>query len=178
MTTARKRVSFSQDVFVNLDFCYSTKQRREMFLTSKDFEIIREDVNIKAKWARSIGEKALRNMMHQGDHMRGLELFVDDDASMERSKRMLLGQLAVFMEQDRQFLEEGHFTPIDSETMARRYGEITKHSKDLARKRAIFYQQMEKVNAASPSASIETDFKARTSGLGPRPRFSVGPSAA
>jgi len=177
--TMRKSVSFSRDVLVNLDMCCSMKQRQVMFLTSEDFDQFQEDVNVKAEWARSIGEKSLEST-NKDDHVRGLEQFIDDDALMERKKLKFLGQLAVFMEQDRQFLEEGHFTPVDSDAMAERYGEITKHSKDLARKRAMFYQEMEIVNAASSSVSIESDSSIHMAGrsLEPRPRLTVGPSAA
>ncbi|CAJ1959696.1 unnamed protein product [Cylindrotheca closterium] len=140
-----------------------------MHRSKEEFKTFLEAVRDEASWARSLGAKELQ----QTDHLRGLEMMLDNDAVMERNKHKFLGQLAVFMEQDRQFLEDGSITPKDFDSMAQRYGEITKRSKELARKRAILYQEMEK-----RETKVDTRVPMPTVALAPRPRRSMGPSAA
>ena len=172
VSPSKKSVSFSQDVLVALDLRFSMRARRKMFLTKEELQSFQENVYDEACWARSLGAKALQ----QNDSLRGLEMLIDEEDVMERRKHKFLGQLAVFTEQDRQFLERGSSSPLDFDAMARRYGAITELSKALARKRAIFYQQMEKVS------DNEDELVVADNGRIPmptdRPRFSVGPSAA
>jgi uncharacterized protein YacL (UPF0231 family) len=170
--TMKKSVSFSQDVLVNLDVQCKMKHRQKMHRTPEEFQTVLADLYDEANWARSLAEKEL----HQNDHLRGLEMLLDNDAVMERRKQKLFGHLAVFMEQDRQFLEDGSITPKDSDSMAQRYGSITKHSKNLARKRAIFYQEMEKRHR--DETELDQRIPMPDASLEPRPRRSVGPSAA
>lgn len=171
MSPTEKRVSFSQDVTVNLDLKCSKRDRRKMYLSAEEMQAFEDDAYDEADWAQSLGEKALE----RDDCLRGLEMMMDDEDVLERRRQKFLGHLAVFMEQDRQFFEDGCHCPIDFDSMAKRYGNITKLSKELARKRGIFYREMEK----------ETDLvvdqgriRMPTTSLEPRPRFSVGPSAA
>lgn len=124
-----------------------------MFYTSKDLKSFGNDVHTQIQLARAIGDEVLRSM--NPDYcFRGLEQVADETASYERRRRKHLGQLAVLMEQDRQYLEDGCFCPLDFDTMALRYGNITKQSKELARERAILYQDMQKASAVRRSKAI------------------------
>mmetsp|Transcript_5604 Transcript_5604/g.13188 ORF Transcript_5604/g.13188 Transcript_5604/m.13188 type:complete len:174 (-) Transcript_5604:157-678(-) len=165
--TTKRRVSFSQDVIFTVDLSYSMKNRQKMYLSPEELQAFLDDLYDEADWARSLGAKELQRC----DHLRGLEMLIDDEAVLERRKQKFLGQLAVFAEQDRQFVEEGSVTPNNFDSMAQRYGGITKYSKEEARKRALFYQEMEKVN------KDEAELNQRIP-MATRPRFSVGPSAA
>ncbi|KAL3937463.1 MAG: hypothetical protein SGBAC_007435 [Bacillariaceae sp.] len=167
-----KRVSFSQDVLVSLDLRCSMKHRQKMYLSRKEYQTLKDEVYNEADWARSLGAKELQ----ENDHLRGLEMLIDEDTAKVRRKQKHLGHLAVFMEQDRQYLEVGCITPVDSESVAQRYIDITKQSKELAHKRALFYQEMEKVDREETELDLQIAMRAAS--LEPNPRFSVGPSAA
>ena len=165
-----------------LDRKYTMKQRRAMFYTSREMKTFGHEVQVQVKIARAIGDRVLKSV-NQDCSFRGLELLVDETASHERRRRKHMGQLAVFMEQDRQFMENGNFTPLDVDTMAHRYGSIARKSQELAQQRAMLYQEMEKEEScfAAPNTFSTLCTKPTTvpQKLAPlKSRFAVGPSAA
>ncbi|CAJ1959695.1 unnamed protein product [Cylindrotheca closterium] len=192
-TPSEKRVSFSQDVLLYVDNKYSLKQRRDMFYTAKELKTFGNEVYTQIQLARAIGDRVVKNLNRDCCY-RGLELVSDEASSLGKKRRKHMGELAVFMEQDRQFLEDRNVCPIDFDAMAHRYGNITKESKQLARERGILYQEMETqqvsssvLAAPSSSTSSKTTKSSKTSvprkpisgcPVAPRSRHAVGPSAA
>ena len=176
----KKRVSFSQDVLLYVDHQYSLKHRRSMFYTPTDYRTFNNELHIQVKLARAIG----RQVLNQGYSLRGLEQLADETASNARRRRKHMGQLAVFMEQDRQLIEDGNLTPVDVESMAHRYGSVTKKSQELAQQRAVLDEQevAERESIASllptSSKSTKTTVHRKPVDIAPKSRFSVVPSAA
>jgi transcriptional regulator of met regulon len=186
LSAPQRQVSFSPDVLLYVDNKYGLKRRREMFYTSKELRTFGNEVNTQIRLARAIGDRVVKNLNRDCCY-RGLELVADENSAYERRRRRHMGQLAVFMEQDRQYLEDGSVCPLDFDSMAHRYGNITNESKELARERGILYEETEKVSIVTTTLKTTTPKSTKTSvprkpisgcPVAPNRRCSVGPSAA
>jgi hypothetical protein len=129
-------------------------------------------------------------MMNGTDYcVRGLEEYFDEDRRIKKIKQRVLAHLAVFLEQDRQYLEEGLFTPGDADTLAHRYRQITRHCERDARQVALVYAKLEQRCCNAQASDSRRPVKKSSSYpkmqpgrqgslMARRRRISLGPSAA
>jgi hypothetical protein len=136
----QQRVSFHDSVLMYVDKLHSLKDRQAMFYSREEMREFGEEILLHARLCKSMRNGESSCMMNTTDYcVRGLEEYFDEDRMIKKRKQRVLAHLAVFLEQDRQYLEEGLFTPEDSDTLAHRYRQITRHAEREARQGALIY---------------------------------------
>lgn len=127
----RKFVTFHHDVLVYKESCqYSRKDRMVMHYTSDEMR----------SFTREILQYA--NIYSRGKDLCtlalvGIEAFVYPTVKDRKRRHKLKAVLTVMMEQERQFMELGHYSPIDVESMSKLYHNATKESQAEAHERAV-----------------------------------------
>jgi hypothetical protein len=169
----QQRVSFHDSVLMYVDKLHSLKDRQAMFYSREEMREFGEEILLHARLCKSMRNGESSCMMNTTDYcVRGLEEYFDEDRMIKKRKQRVLAHLAVFLEQDRQYLEEGLFTPEDSDTLAHRYRQITRHCEREARQGGLVYAKLEQ-RCSNPQAS-----DCQASLMPRRRRVSLGPSAA
>eukprot|EP00980_Cylindrotheca_fusiformis_P031680 scaffold26784_cov113-Cylindrotheca_fusiformis.AAC.1 len=140
----------------------------------------REDIRIQIQLADSIrfrGESA--QFFDSNTYCaRGLENYLDEDRLIKKRRQKLLATLAVFVEQDRQYVEEGLFSPEDFDSMAHRYHQITKQSEEDARELALCYEKLERNSRKTAPHRVRTNSLTMICPQFEGGRLVLGPSAA
>ncbi|CAJ1945886.1 unnamed protein product [Cylindrotheca closterium] len=138
-----KKVSFSSNVLVCEDDSFSQAERNQMHYTREDFSSFTGAV---LQYIDSV-----RRIEHQSSQpysstllSTGLEGFLHPEHKM---KHRLQGVLAVLMEQDRQYMEQGLFTPVDFDSMSHVYHIACQESQQEAHQRALLTEQKLKSEA-------------------------------
>jgi hypothetical protein len=171
----QQQVSFHDSVHMYVDTQHSMKDRQAMFYSRKEMREFREEILLNARLCKSMPKGESSCTMNATDYcVRGLEEYFNEDRMFKKRKKRVLAQLAVFLEQERQYLEEGLFTAEDSDTMAHRYRQITRHCEREARQGGLVYAKLEQ-RCCNPQ---ESDSRCQASLMPRRRRVSLGPSAA
>lgn len=181
-----QRVSFHDGVLVHIDSSHSLQDRKPMFYSIDEMIGFEEEIVMSSRVCKSMRISEVESKANVC--VRGLEDYFDEDRMIKKRKQRVLASLAVFLEQDRQFLEEGLFTPADSHTLAHRYRQITRQSAEAAHKTALIYEQSERSYYPIAPESGASSYPVKKSASFPktrqvcslprRRRVSLGPSAA
>ena len=133
----RRKVSFSNNVLVCEDDSYSQEDRNRMHFSREDFRSFTGEIRQYIDSVRRI-ERQLSKPYSSTLLATGLEGFLHP---VHKMKHRLQGVLAVMMEQDRQYMEEGLFTPVDFDSMSHVYHMASQESQNEAHQRALMTHQ-------------------------------------
>lgn len=148
----KKAVSFAEGVLVYTDTRVA-KERQAMFYSEQEMDEFRQDVAYHASVLMSnnpdngdyvqMQAAASANLpQHEGSKMdeSGLCLLGVEHHFLNetyKQKQKLKAILAVLMEQDRQYKEDGHFTPVDDVSMSKAYQRVSRISHKEAHERGL-----------------------------------------
>jgi hypothetical protein len=132
---SQQKVSFNPKVTI-AEYCFHSKTE-DLFYTRQEYSSMKRDI-----YATVMRHNQKDETSWDGAHdcLRGLEAFLDD-AKEEILRTRLHANLAVMTEQNRQWYEEGHMTPIDSDEMSRRYQRVSLGCQRKARQRGMDVQR-------------------------------------
>ncbi|CAJ1945885.1 unnamed protein product [Cylindrotheca closterium] len=146
---SRKAVAFDQSVLVfEVDHSVTEEERNDMFYTDEDMRSFKTEI-----WRfQELAENSFSQQMMSSPTASaadadtwcpacysGLEGFLNPEHKM---KHRLQGVLSVLMEQDRQYKEQGLFTPVDFESMSHSYHMASKESQEEAHQRALTHRKV------------------------------------
>lgn len=98
--------------------------------------------------SKTIGAASFKHMS-----LTGIEAYVNPALMEHKRRHKLQAVLAVLMEQDRQYMELGHFTPIHFDSMSKLYHHATEESKEEAHERALQYSAVPAYDVYAPKAN-------------------------
>lgn len=148
----KKAVSFAEGVLVYTD-TREARERQAMFYSEQEMDDFRQDVAFHASVLMSNNPDngdyvlyqaaAARNLpQHEGNKadesnlcLLGVEHHFLNETYKQKQK--LKAILAVLMEQDRQYKEDGHFTPVDDVEMSKCYQRVSRISHKEAHERGL-----------------------------------------
>lgn len=152
---AGKTVSFDRNVLVfEVEQTFSDEEREEMFYTDEDVRSFRNEIwNFQELCRDGFSQQrssAPASAQEEDDDddddndtsptsYNGLEGFLHPERKM---KHRLQGVLSVLMEQERQFREQGLFTPVDFDSMSHFYHMASKESQEEAHQRALTHRKV------------------------------------
>ena len=115
----RKAVAFDNSVLVYEDDSFSPEERKDMFYTDEDMRSFRTEIRrFKELSHVSFSQPSKAATTSDEDtcvaSYSGLEGFISPE---HKSKHKLQAVLSVLLEQDRQYKEQGLFTPVDFDSM-------------------------------------------------------------
>ncbi|CAJ1945887.1 unnamed protein product [Cylindrotheca closterium] len=132
-SSKKRRVSFNRDVLVCKDDSYSQEERKQMYYTREE---MRSFIGAIRRYLQRVQRIESRSSRTYSSPLMatGLEGFLHPE---HKKKHRLQGVLAVLMEQERQYKEQGLFTPVDFDSMSHSYHLASQESQDEAHQRAL-----------------------------------------
>eukprot|EP00980_Cylindrotheca_fusiformis_P009013 scaffold1934_cov79-Cylindrotheca_fusiformis.AAC.2 len=139
-----KSVSFNPSVLVYKDkLGYSLADRKCMHYTRDEMRNFSREIRQFQINSKQQHQQQLRSF---NMNLIGIEAFVNPTVMEHKQRHKLQAVLAVLMEQDRQYMELGYFTPIDFDAMSKVYHHATEESQEEARERAMHHREMIRYN--------------------------------
>lgn len=140
----RKAVTFDNTVLVFEDNSFSQEERKDMFYTDADMESFETETRRIAENSRDAFSQQMPSQDAPDSSSSDDVLCIASYAGMEgflfperKQKHKLQGILSVLMEQERQYREQGLFTPIDFDSMSHFYHVASQESQEEAHQRAL-----------------------------------------
>ncbi|KAL3931511.1 MAG: hypothetical protein SGBAC_011272 [Bacillariaceae sp.] len=149
---ARKAVAFDQSVLVFEVDLPSEEERKDMFYTNEDMRSFKNEIwrfqelshNAFAQQRIAAAAPCNKDANTCPASYAGMEGFLHPEHKM---KHRLQGVLSVMMEQERQYKEDGLFTPVDFDSMSHFYHMASQESQEEAHQRALTHRKV--VNQAA-----------------------------
>ncbi|CAJ1945889.1 unnamed protein product [Cylindrotheca closterium] len=130
----RRRVSFNRDVLVCEDDSYSQEERNQMHYTRDEMRSFAGAILQYIESIRCVESQSSITDSSSPFTATGLEGFLHPE---HKKKHRLQGVLSVLMEQERQYKEQGLFTPVDFDSMSHSYHMASQESQEEAHQRAL-----------------------------------------
>eukprot|EP00526_Cylindrotheca_closterium_P023335 CAMPEP_0113624308 /NCGR_PEP_ID=MMETSP0017_2-20120614/12527_1 /TAXON_ID=2856 /ORGANISM="Cylindrotheca closterium" /LENGTH=166 /DNA_ID=CAMNT_0000534327 /DNA_START=91 /DNA_END=591 /DNA_ORIENTATION=- /assembly_acc=CAM_ASM_000147 len=141
----KKAVAFDQAVLVFEDDSFSEEERKDMFYTNEDMRSFKTEIWRFQELSQDAFSQQISSPPSAPDadtcpaSYTGMEGFLHPERKM---KHRLQGVLSVLMEQERQYKEQGLWTPVDFDSMSHSYHMASQESQEEAHQRALIQRKV------------------------------------